>query len=318
MSNRVIVVRGTGPMWNPSWFTAKRCAEIQARNAIAYQTDVLGEFADPETGWLSPVSVAKYTRETPFEWPYQPGSSYCAALDTSGGSATGNPWCLVIVRTMRVVDREAPSGSADGFRVCAVREWRGLDPQAIWNEVADALERYRLKSVHIDQYAGAQNVSLARLAGVQALETPWTGGNKVQAFSDVATLVHSDRIDLSPDRQFQRDILSVKKRVKANGFEIVLPKTSDGRHADYAPAFVMAVSNAVASYGWEAYREFSQRQRERELAKPPTIREQLGGDTWRTRQGRILDQSPEQRAASTFPYDIPRERRRRRGPGIGF
>ena len=38
------------------------------------------------------------------------------------------------------------------------------------------------------------------------------------------------------------DMMAVRKRVTNMGISVVLPKTSDGRHADYAPAIVMALA----------------------------------------------------------------------------
>jgi hypothetical protein len=41
------------------------------------------------------------------------------------------------------------------------------------------------------------------------------------------------------------DLRSVKKRVTQNAVSIVLPRTSDGRHADYAPAVAMVLAQYV-------------------------------------------------------------------------
>jgi hypothetical protein len=62
------------------------------------------------------------------------------------------------------------------------------------------------------------------------------------------------------------------------------------------------------------WRAFHARQREKALQKPLTIGEQLGAQTWRTRHlqnSRVLTALPEQRAAATFPYELPPARRGR-------
>ncbi len=80
-SSGMVVIRGTGPMLNPTWWTPARCAALQDRDPTAYTTDVLGEFADPESGLLSPISVRSNTRQGPLELAPEPGAVYAAAVD---------------------------------------------------------------------------------------------------------------------------------------------------------------------------------------------------------------------------------------------
>src|SRR5690606_9521305 len=91
------VIRATGPALNPNWWTPERCEELQRTNPVAYQTDVLGEFADPESGLLSPIAVHRNTRAAPEQLPPRKGASYVAAIDPAEGDAKGNAWTLVIV-----------------------------------------------------------------------------------------------------------------------------------------------------------------------------------------------------------------------------
>jgi hypothetical protein len=184
-----------------------------------------------------------------------------------------------------------------------VREWRGVDPEALWLDVAATLRPFGLGSVSIDQYAASQNISLARQAGVFAHAVPWNAQNKLQSFTDVATLIHSGRIELISDRQFQRDLLSVKKRAKANGFEIVLPKTADGRHSDYAPAFVMAIAHAISSVSIASFMAATRR-----LSSTNSVRQQLSNFCGEFEPSRrrgdqvqsVLTQTPEQRALGGY------------------
>jgi hypothetical protein len=52
-----VVMRVTGPMGNPSWWTPARCAALQAKNPRAHKTDCLGEFAEGESSALPTDSI---------------------------------------------------------------------------------------------------------------------------------------------------------------------------------------------------------------------------------------------------------------------
>ena len=242
-TRNVVVLRGTGPMLNPSWWTPERCAKLEAQDRAAYTTDVLGEFADPESGLLNPIAVRQCTREKPLELEPKQFAHYAAAVDLSGGGA-GNASTLVIV------ERVAGQGSEQGprFRVALAREWRGMRPEEYLKEMAAECRRYGVHRATADQFAGAANSDLARRYGLRLEVVPTTASSKVQDFTDLATHVHAGAIELSPEPTLQRDLLSVKRRTTQQGVAIVLPRTSDGRHCDYAPALASAIRGVTTAF----------------------------------------------------------------------
>lgn len=251
-TEHMVVLRGAGPVLNPTWWTPERCQKLQEQDPVAYSTDVLGEFADPESGLISPFALRVNTRETPLELPPEPGKRYAAAVDPAEGSAGGNAWALCIVEHIR---RQAGSTypakpeTQEKYRVCLTREWRGLSPEQCWQAIAAECKRYGIREAWSDQYAASANVDLARRYGLHVRIDKATATSKLEDFTNLATLVHSDRIELSPDPQLRRDLLSVKKRVTQSGLSIVLPRTSDGRHADLAPALCSAVKHGAKIRG---------------------------------------------------------------------
>src|SRR5690606_21899498 len=92
----IVCLRMTGPAGNPAFWTPERLTKLQAKDEIAWRINALGEFIDPESGLLSPVSIRRNTRETPLELPPTKGATYAAAVDPSEGGAGGNAWTLVI------------------------------------------------------------------------------------------------------------------------------------------------------------------------------------------------------------------------------
>jgi hypothetical protein len=245
-SPAVVVLRSTGPQNNPRHWTPARCAKLEQTNPAAYQTDVMGEFADLESGLLSPISVRQCTREEPLELLPENGAAYAAAVDLAEGSAGGNPISLVVVEA---IEADEEKGEPPFFKVVLAREWRGLGPNAFWTEIASCCNRYGIDRLSVDQYAASANAEIARRHGLELDVRPWTSQTRMEAFTNLATIVHSNRIELSPDRTFRRDLLSVKRRTTQSGQTIVLPKTSDGRHCDFAPALAAALRSATQHAG---------------------------------------------------------------------
>jgi hypothetical protein len=246
-SANMVVLRGTGPQLNPVWWTPGRCAKLQEQDPVAYQTDVMGEFADPEAGLLNPISVRRNTRESPLQLSPHIGGLYGAGIDASEGTGSGNAQTLVIVQVILTPRAwNEPEAPPPRYKVALAREWRGARPDAFLREVASICHAYGVQSATGDQYAGAANADIARRYGLDLHVVPTTAASKLRDFTDLATYVHTDRIELSPDKQFVQDLLSIKKRVTQQGTTIVLPRTGDGRHADYAPALVAALQRATA------------------------------------------------------------------------
>jgi hypothetical protein len=243
-TDSIVVMRTTGPAGNPKYWTPERLDRLREKDEVAWRINALGEFIDPESGLLSPVSIRANTREGPLELPPDPEGSYCAAVDPSEGGANGNAWTLVIVDRFeqRVEGGDEPRVL---YRVAVAREWRGLRPEECWKEIAAVCARYDLTSAVTDQYAAAANADLARRFGLNLEVDKATAASRLEDFTNLATLLHQDAIELPPDRQFRRDLLAVKKRTTQTGMTIVLPKTSDGRHCDFAPALAAAVKHAV-------------------------------------------------------------------------
>ncbi len=241
-TSSIAVLRSTGPQNNPSHFNPKFCERLKETDPVAYMTDVEAQFANPEQGFASPIAIRSSRREEPYELPYESGCSYAAAADPSEGGSKGNGFTLVLVKREEIKPEAGEAGLPRyKYRVCIAREWRGVRPDDCWKEIAELCKAYQLFSVDTDQYAAAANADLARRYGLKLVVRPTTAGSKLEDFTNLATQLHTGCVELSPEKQLINDLLSVKKRTTANGYTIVLPKTGDGRHCDFAPALASAV-----------------------------------------------------------------------------
>jgi hypothetical protein len=253
-TRHMVVLRGTGPMLNPVWWTPERAADLEEKNPTAYRTECLGEFADPESGLLNPVAVACSTRAAPLELEWEQGAQYFAAVDPSDGLKAGNGFTLAIVA--RVTPEpptkywgeawsRPPGDMAPRFRVVLTREWRGLSPASCWREISKLCRTYKIRRARTDQFAASANADLARMCGIDLHVDRASATSNLEDWTNFQTLLHNDRIELSPDPVLRRDLLGVKRRITQGASKIVLARTTDGRHSDSASALCAAVKEAT-------------------------------------------------------------------------
>lgn len=231
------------PAWvlNPVTWTAEKRAALQAKDPVAYRTDVEAQFADPESALISSVELDAVMREGPLDLPPEPGHHYVAAIDPA---TRGDSWTLVVL---------TQSGTDRGrrlLRVAMARQWHGskvqpLDPDAVLRELADLLSPYGVRQVATDQYAADAIRVLAKRYGLTVYDLAWTAQRKLDLYGEMKTAITTRELELPPDQTMRADLAAVRRRVTAAGVTIELPRTSDGRHCDYAPALAQAIDLTV-------------------------------------------------------------------------
>jgi hypothetical protein len=89
----------------------------------------------------------------------------------------------------------------------------------------------------------------ARTSGVKTWLTPAPIANFTRIYTASDTvLLNTNMLELAPVKLLRDDLISVRKRITNNGESIVLPKTTDGRHADFAPSLALAVHKAECAF----------------------------------------------------------------------
>lgn len=249
-SKDLVVVRATGPEMNPVLWTPAAVELERTRVNGAYETDVLGEFVDPENGWLSAAECRVATRQVPLETPHEIGVSYTAAMDPA---VAGNAWTLVIVGKRPSEDGQE---SRNKYFVALARQWQGtpgqpLKARAVFAELAPLLASYKLNSVHSDRWGGSLMAEIGDYGGVTVDVSRDTAEETSRHHNDLRTLLLDGRLELPPHQMLQADLLSMRKRLLPGGqVKYIAPVTRDGRHADYADAIVLAVARASTEPSW--------------------------------------------------------------------
>lgn len=265
-TRHLVVVRANGAMLNPTWWTPERIEELKTAPGgdIAYITDYLAEFADPESAFLTSDELRAVTRDYDVA-ARDPDMSYAAAMDPA---ARGNGWTLVIAGKKMML------GNVVRVVVARVRQWRGsrtgpLDTTTVLREVRDECAAYGVATVWQDQHAYDAHASIGRDIGLDVQQAAATKQENDARYEDFRARVRSrvqppppvtvgpvelpptlTAIEVPPDAVLRADLLAIRKRVTLRAVNFTLPTTADGRHADYAPAVVLAVAKCIEEPDW--------------------------------------------------------------------
>ena len=234
----LVVVKATAPDMNPVLWTPEKVAEAVAFNPDAAKTDVFAEFRTPEEAMFSSESIRKCTRAaTELVLPRRDGQQYVAAMDPA---TRGNGWSLVVATRER-----------GRIVVVYANEWIGsrdepLDPADTLSEIATVLVGYGLTTVHSDQAFGDALIKLGWQAGVTIVQWRFVERERAEKYMAIKTRLDRGEIELPPVPALRNDLLHIRKRVTPTGYGVVLPLTSDGRHCDYGPSLMLALSKFIA------------------------------------------------------------------------
>jgi hypothetical protein len=247
-----VVIKATGPMMNPTWWTPARCESLQRSNPTAYTTDVLAEFADPSSSCLAQSDVRHAVRKDgPAVLPPRSGVWLVAAMDPG---ARGNAWTLALLASSRDAD------GTDRFEVAIAKEWRGssmapLSPGHVLTQIRQLLAPWGLRRVYTDQHSADAIRDLGARVGLEvSIRTVVPGNQREDRPVNPLTIHKNDMMEglaaafqtrvmsIPDDRTLISDLLSIRRVVTRMGVSYDLPTTADGRHADYAPAIAMALA----------------------------------------------------------------------------
>ncbi len=238
----LVVIRAPANHMNPTWWTKERSEKLKRQDEQAWRTDVCGLFADPETSLFSSAEIDRATRKAPLVLPRAEGQDYRAACDPA---TRGNGWTLVVTTRQRCDDGRIRTV------VVLAKQWQGsksdpLKPDAVCAEIATELRAYGLDTFTSDQWAADFLKAICDRHGLYVHVETITAPKKVAMFEALRVQIADDELQLPPDPMLRADLLSIRKRVSMNGIAIELPRTADGRHADFGPALAICVSRNVA------------------------------------------------------------------------
>src|SRR3990167_789483 len=225
-----IVIKARGPAMNPTWWTAERCAELKDADPIAYQTDVMADFADMGETMFPAVVLNACTRADCPIIPYEPGHEYIAAIDPA---TRGNAWTLVVADKVLRAAPLAASGTKVIKRVVFATQWLGtpidpLVPQRVLEDIASMLGKYHLSWFYTDQWAADFIKNLAPMVGLNAVPESWNASLKANAFLGLEAAFAQGEIEIPNDPVLHKDLRLARKQANRAGVAIHLSRTEDG------------------------------------------------------------------------------------------
>lgn len=233
---RVLVVHAPTRALNPS-FPQATIDAVRARDPDAAAREHDARWIDGDTTFLHTQGIDASVRLQPeVRPPDRRGSSYAAAMDAA---TRGNAWTLAVARQVPLTDGRV--------EVSLAREWIGskekpLSPKATFAAIATALGPYGVTEIACDKWAFDANQDHARDAGLELVEVSTSEQN--EAYAVLQTLASSSQLELPRTEHVASDLKMLRKVLTPTGFKIVLPKTPDGRHCDFAPSVALAVAHA--------------------------------------------------------------------------
>lgn len=222
-SRSVVVVKAPGWTMNPYWWTEERAAQLKIDDPAAYKTDVEAEFADQEYSMFTCELLDGATRQAG-DIPRQHGHYYVAAMDPA---TRGNGWSFGIA-----------TKTHGGMRkMVLAKQWIGkpsypLSPRDVLKEIAAICKQYDVYMVFTDQWSADSLRDLAFDQGIALSDIAATAQDKVNWFDNIKGWCRDQLLELHP--AVVDDMKRVKRKTTFTGVSIVMPKTSDGRHCDYA------------------------------------------------------------------------------------
>lgn len=225
---------------NPQWWTPERAEQLRVTDPDAYRTDFLAEFMEPEELFFPASLVDAACREEGRETiPRVRGQVYAAAMDPATRS---NAWTLVVGTRVRRDDQTVR-------QIVYAHQWvpgtRPLDPLAVLAEMAPVLKGYGVNLVKTDQWSVDALRALASQVGLSVTQQDLSGRDHYERYKTVQSWFATGCLEIPRDRELVEDLKRVRKRVTGEGIKIVLPKTADGRHCDYAPAVIRLATSLL-------------------------------------------------------------------------
>jgi len=268
-SSDVVVVHAPTLALNPSFDQRALEAERQ-RDPDNARREYDAEWLDAECSFYASAAVDRATRDAPLIRPPVPGTWCAAGMDTA---TRGNSWTLAVAWAVptgrRAPDNDDEDEALRGMRVTVggCWQWTGsksapLVPSVVLRQIAAILRPYAVRSIHVDRWSFDAMNDIARSCGLNLIEQPSPA--QTEAYGKLSSVLANSigdepALELPPGQLepgkpaherssnlVRADLVAVRKRATAGGVRVELPRTTDGRHCDFAPAISTAVAQAIA------------------------------------------------------------------------
>ncbi|MCA1775543.1 MAG: hypothetical protein LC676_08035 [Loktanella sp.] len=222
---RVLVARAPSRMMNPT-LPQHVIDDAMRDDPEAARAEYLAEFRSDIASFVDPELIADCTRPKPRELPFASDVSYLAFVDPAGGGADEF--------TLSIAHKEGDAAVID------LVNGRKGSPAGIVAEFAQVLDRYGIKRVTGDRYAGRWPGDEFRKHGIayDVSELDRSG-----LYLETLAALNSGRVELPPDDITARQLAGLERRTSRSGKDTI--DHGPGGHDDRANAVAGAVVAAL-------------------------------------------------------------------------
>lgn len=216
LNSDILVVQGSTEQFNPT-IDRRIIEDALAEDPEGAKSEWLGQFRDDISNFITREALDAVTRSAPLVRAYDRRYKYVGFVDPAGG---GNDEF-----TMAIGHREGGTLIVD-----RVDAQRGV-PAEITARYAGILEDYRVKTIHLDKYAGSWPSDEFEKHSIKAEHSPKV---RSELYIDSLQSINSQRIELPPDEVMLRQWQNLERRTSRTGRETI--DHPPGQHEDRANA----------------------------------------------------------------------------------
>lgn len=214
--------------------TPEQIEAVRKRDPDAAAREYEAVWADADAQLIA-ASHLDLSRRSQLLLPPVEGCTYAAAMDPA---TRGNAW------TLAIGTRDWRDGKIKQV-IALAQQWQGskvkpLSPDAVLKEIALIVKPYGLTTITTDQFSADALRVIARRHGVTLWDRASTATENVDLYTSLATKFADEMVEIPDDPVVRADLLAVRKKVTSR-VSIVLPRTPDGRHSDYAPVIARVI-----------------------------------------------------------------------------
>jgi hypothetical protein len=236
----ILVAQGSSKDFNPS-LSQSVIDRAYERDAPSAAAEFGGQFRTDIENFISLEIVRSCIEPGCRERPPNRQHKYVGFVDPSGGSSDS--------MTLAVAHAEGPREQRTAVLDC-VKEFRPpFSPEAVCQEFADTLRRYRVVKIKGDRYGGEWCVEGFRRHGI--IYEP-SDRSRSELYIDCLPLLTSRAADLIDDDRLVNQLVALERRTSRGGRDLVDHRV--GAHDDLANAVAGALVLAMTSRGSSALR----------------------------------------------------------------
>lgn len=225
-SDYCAVVKATGPLVNPTWWTHERCEWMRLHNPKLYRRDVLAEFDDADDSLFSYRSVEAAMKAV------APSGRRAQSTAVLFPASHRNVWTLLALESW------LSANHMQSHAVTVAKEWDKVDAKEILATLPPGVT-----DVIVPEGVSVSMIDQAERAGLSLIPCELDGGtDQLEQALEVRTLLESGRLLLPQDKTLRGDLIKAQRVTTADGGSVVrFPEDDERRRCDYASLLIRAI-----------------------------------------------------------------------------